>query len=60
MKKKNKHDKIVLSAKTNLNITEVIIFKYLTDSCVSHDEFGLVNNLSKEHDDMEENLNSRF
>ena len=60
MKKKNKHDKLVLSAKTNLNITEVIIFKYLTDSCISHDEFALVNNLSKEYGDMEENLNRRF
>ena len=52
MKKKNKHDKIVLLARTNLNSIEVLIFKSLTDSCISYDGFVLVNSLSKEYDDM--------
>ena len=38
-KKKKKHDKIVLLAKSELNSTEVLISKALIDSNISHDEF---------------------
>ena len=51
IKKKN-HDKIVLLAKTKLNITEVLISKGFTDSYISHDEFVSVNNVLREYDDM--------
>ena len=36
-KKKKKHDKLVLSAKTNLSSMKVLIFKTLLDSSISHD-----------------------
>ena len=37
-KTKKKHNKIVLLAKTKLNTVELLIFKTLIDSCISHDE----------------------
>ena len=55
-KKKKKHDKIVLLAKTKLNCMEVLISKVLTDSHIYHDEFILVNYLLKEYDDMKEKI----
>ena len=42
-KKEKKHDKIVLSEKDELNTIEVLIFKAIIDSYVSHDEFVSVN-----------------
>ena len=39
IKKKKKHDKIVLLGKAKLNTIEVLISKSLIDSCISHDEF---------------------
>ena len=47
-KKKKRHDKIVLLAKSKLNSKEVIISKALIDSNISHDEFVLINNVLKE------------
>ena len=38
-KKKKKHGKIVLSAKSKLNSIDVLISKALIDSNTSHDEF---------------------
>ena len=52
--KKNKHDKIVLFAKSKLNSIEVLIFKTLIDSVISHDEFVLINNVLKEYENMKE------
>ena len=46
-KKRKKHDKIVLLAKSKLNSVEVLIPKVLSDSNFSHDEFVLINNLVK-------------
>ena len=45
IKKKKKHDKIVLSAKSKINSIEVLISKALTDSNISADEFVLINNV---------------
>ena len=42
IKKKKKHDIIVLLAKSKLNSIEVLIFKALIDSVISHDEFILI------------------
>ena len=39
MKKKKKHDKMVLLGKDKLNIIEILIFKALIDSYISHHEF---------------------
>ena len=51
--KKNKHNKIVLLAKSKLSSIEVLISKALIDSNISHDEFVLINVL-KEHNMKEE------
>ena len=51
-KKKKKHDKIVLLAKTKLNTIEVLISKVLIGLYISHYEFVSVNNVLKEYDDM--------
>ena len=42
-KKKKKHDKLVLSAKSKSNSIEVLISKALIDSVICHDEFVLIN-----------------
>ena len=55
-KKRKKHDKIVLLAKSKLNSIEVLIAKALTDSVFSHDEFVLINNVLKEYDYMKEEI----
>ena len=46
-KKEKKHDKIVLLAKSKLNRIEVLIFKALIGSNISHNEFFLINNVLK-------------
>ena len=51
-KKKKKHDKIVLLAKSKLNSIEVLISKALIDSVIGHDEFVLINNVQKEYAEM--------
>ena len=55
-KKKKKHDKIVLLAKTKLNSIEVLVSKALANSNVSHDEFVLINYMLQEYDDMKEEI----
>ena len=51
-KKKKKHDKIVLLAKSKFNSIEVFISKVLIDSNVSHDKFVLINNAMEEFYEM--------
>ena len=53
-KKKEKHDKIVLLAKSKLNSIEVLISKTLIDSNISHYDFFLMNNVQNKSDDMKE------
>ena len=55
-KKRKKHDKIVLLAKSKLNSIEVLISKALIDSNISHDEYVLINNVPKECYDMKEEM----
>ena len=55
-KKKKKHNKIVLIAKSNLNSIEFLVSKALIDSNISHDEFVLTNNGLKEYDQMKEEI----
>ena len=55
-KKKKKHNKIVLLAKSKLDSIEVLISKALIDSNISHDEFTLINNVLKEYDKMKEEV----
>ena len=44
IKKKKKHDQIVLLRKNKLNSIEVLLSKTLIDSYISHDEFVSANN----------------
>ena len=55
-KKKKKHDKIVLLAKSKLNSIKVLISKALNVSVISHDEFALINNLQKIYDEMKKEI----
>ena len=59
-KKRKKHKKIVLLAKSKLN--NIVTSRDLSDSNISHDQFFLINNVLKEFDDMKEkrkNFNSK-
>ena len=47
---------MVLSAKFKLNSIEVLIFKPLINSVISHDEFVLINNAQKEYGEMKEEM----
>ena len=55
-KKKKRHDKILLLAKSKLNSVEVLISEALIDSNISHDDFILINNVQKEFKDMKEEI----
>ena len=55
-KKKMKHYKIVLLAKSPLNRINVLISRALNDLNISHDEFVLINNVLKEFCDMKEEI----
>ena len=55
-KKKKKHDKVVLLAKTKLNSIEVLTSKALINSNISHDEFVLIHNVLRECDKMKEEI----
>ena len=55
-KKKEKHGKAILLAKSKLNSIEVLISKAIIDSNISHDEFILINNVLKEFLDMKEEI----
>ena len=55
-KKKKRHEKIVLLAKSKLNNIKALIFKALIGSSISHDEFVFINNVLKNYDDMKEEI----
>ena len=55
-KKKSKHDKTVLLAKSKLNSIEILISKALIDSVISHGEFFLIKNVLKEYDEIKEEI----
>ena len=54
-KKKKKHVKIVLLAKSKLNSMEVLISKTLIHSGISCDEFVLINNVVKKYSEKKKN-----
>ena len=55
-KKKRKHYKLVFLTRSQLNGTEVLIFRVLVDLYITHNEFAFINNVSKEYDDMQETI----
>ena len=56
MKKRKKHDKIVLLAKIELNTIEVLISRTLIDSDISQDEVALANNALKQYDEIKKEI----
>ena len=56
IKKKKKHDKILMLRKDKLNTIGVLISKALIDSYISHDEFVSVNNVLREYYEMEKEI----
>ena len=55
-KKKKKHDKMVLLAKTKLNSIKVLISKALIDSNIGHDDYVVINNVLKGFDKMKKEI----
>ena len=55
-KKKKKHDKIVLLGKKKLDTIEVLIFKSLINSYISHGKFIPANNVLREYNEMKEEI----
>ena len=55
-KKKNKHDKLSLLAKSKLNFIEVSLSKVLITSDISHNELVLISNVLKEFYEMKEQI----
>ena len=47
---------VVLLAKSRLNCMEVLIYKTLIDTLISHDKFVLINNVQKWYNDMKEEM----
>ena len=55
-KNKQKHDKIVLLAKSKLNSIKVLISNALNNPTFSYDKVVLINNVLKEYDDMNKEI----
>ena len=55
-KRKKKHDKIVLLAKSKLNTIEFLFSKAIINSDIIHDEFVLINNVLKEYNEKKEDI----
>ena len=55
-KKKKMHDKTVLMGKDKLNTIEVLIFKSLIDSYISHDKFISVNIILREYNEIKNKM----
>ena len=55
-KKKHKHDKLSLLAKSKLNFIEVSFSKVLITSDISHNELVLISNVLKEFYEMKEQI----
>ena len=53
---RQKHEEIVLLAITKLNAIEIVIFKALIESDISHHEFVLGNDELKEHYDIKKQV----
>ena len=56
IKKRKKHDKLLLLVKIKLSTIEVLISKALINSYTNHDEFVSVNNVLGEYNEMREKI----
>ena len=55
-KKKKKHNKIVMLAKSKLNSIETLMSKALIDLDISHEEFKTIVNEKEKHEQMKESI----
>ena len=55
-KKKKKHDKIVLLAKSKLNAIKILISKSLINSYISRKEFVSINNALQKYNEAKEEI----
>ena len=55
-KKKKKHNKIVMLAKSKLNSIETLMSQALTDLGISHEEFKTIVNEKEKHEQMKESI----
>ena len=58
IKKKKKHDKILMLAKRKLNSIESLISQALNDMEISHEEFIIILNKKNKYERMKYNLRS--
>ena len=58
MKKKEKHDKILMLAKSKLNSIETLISQALTDMEISHEEYIAILKEKDKYEKMNENFKS--
>ena len=56
IKKKKKHNRVLLLGKSKLNNVGVLISKALINSNISHNEIALINRVPKEFDNMKEEI----
>ena len=56
IKKKKKHDKIVLLEKDKVNVIEVIIYSTFINSYITHDKFVSINNVLREYYEMKKEI----
>ena len=57
-KKKKKHDKILVLAKSKVNSIETLISQALIDMDISHEEFITILNEKDKYENMKDNLRS--
>ena len=55
-KRKKKHNKIVMLAKSKLNSIEILISQALRDLDISHEEFKTIVNEKEKYEQMKENI----
>ena len=55
-KKRKKHNKIVMSAKSKLNSIETLMSQALIDLEISHEEFKTIGNKNEKYEQMKENI----
>ena len=59
MKKKEKHDKILMLAKSKLNSIETLVSQALIDVETSHEEFITILNKKDKYEKIKDNLRSK-
>ena len=57
--KSKKHHNLEFLVKTKLNTIKVFLSEGLIESYINHDDFFLLNNVSREHNDLKEEIKNR-